>query len=262
MRNKFPRRPERSRSLQAALALGVALLALLATLPYAAALPGDQRTPGITIDDGVAPDGSPYRWILSERLFVGRGTTPDGRTLRFRFRLPCLDLTFPGLPGRGAAGGCGLPPRGARALPIQGIDARFLQARSEAVEQPDVVVAGTTAARVARVRVVYTDAAGERHDLPVDFARREAALGSRGVRSFGVFTAFVRGDWAARDRLADRERELRPGDPSLPPSGAFDLSDLARGAIGCDGDGPTGPFTVIGFDRDGRRLKVPDFRRA
>jgi hypothetical protein len=71
-----------------------------------------------------------------------------------------------------------------------------------------------------------------------------------------VVTAFVFGDWAASDRLANHERKLRRRDPSLPPSGAFDLSDLARGAIGCDDFGPTGPFAVIGFDREGRRLKA------
>lgn len=241
---------------RALLALAGALLALLVALPHASALPGGWRSPTITVDDGTTPDGSPYRWVGYERVFKGYGTIPDGRRMRFDFRLPCLELTFPELRMRGTGAVCGGPPGGRWAPPIQSVDARFLRALGVEEEQPDVVVSGTTAARVALVRVVYTDAAGGRHDLPVDFARFEPAGASRAARAFGVFTAFVPGDWAARDRLATRERELRAGDPSLPPSGAFDLSDLARGAIGCDDGGPTGPFTVIGFDREGERLKA------
>jgi hypothetical protein len=193
------------------LVLSVLLAVLTTTAAYAAPSGGDR--PAAT--DGVAPDGSVYHWRSYTRTFAGRGTLEDGRVVRFHFRLSCLGLVFPQKPEGSSGALCGMDYRPSRSKPpVRSFDARFPGASSEAVPRPDVVVSGTTDARVAAVRVVYRDAAGATHDMPVRFSRLVAGSARRNPRgargsTVGVYTAFIPGEWAASDRLAERERERR-----------------------------------------------------
>ena len=153
------------------------------------------------------------------------------------------------------------PPVATQSLgPIQSLNWLPVQARLKEVARPDVVLVGTTTGAVDRLEVVYSDGAG-RHRLPVDLARVDGRLLRRlGVppgkpRPFGVFTAFVYGRLAARDRLVDRypemamlvDRRLRTGD------GATDACMRRLGRP------PVAPFELRAYGIDGRLL---DFRRT
>ena len=86
-------------------------------------------------------------------------------------------------------------------------------------------MAGTTGPKVHRVEVVYIDSKGERHHLPVDFARVEGRLRELAGRRdpLGTFTAFVPGAWAARDEVESR-LDLR----ALLGTGKLELGPVAR----------------------------------
>ena len=264
-------------------AFAAGLLGLAATVACARPSARAGAASQITVDEGSAPDGSRYKWVIYDRTFsatVGiRG---------FGSRLYCLALRFAVKPRRGAGAVCesyeGKRLYAGSLIPIHHFGARFLTSSTSG--SPDVMVSGTTDPRVGRVRVVYTDSIGRPHDLRVDFARfagervkaaqkalraaaRRAARKSRkrvhrpsgSIRPFNTYVAFVPGDWAARDGLAERERRLRGNDPSVPPGGGVvDLSDLTHQFMlsRCSG-GPSGPFRLIAYDRGGRQLDdMPD----
>jgi hypothetical protein len=279
MFNRATGRPRPVSPRAAGVALAAALLALAVAVPLAGAFPRDETTPQITIDDGTAPDGSAYRWIVYGGSFA---YDVGGHVVKYRGY--CSGLTFPGKPERVTSVGCapsqGTPRFGDALVPFQSFGAKFLQARSEGVQPRDVLLSGTTDPRVHAVRIAYTDATGQRHDLPVDYVRfsgnrvqaaskrlraaakrrarkagKDVRKASADVRPFGVYTAFVPGDWAARDRLAERELQLHPNNPPTPD----DLGFLILQAEGDCTNGPTGPFELIAYDSHGQQLdNMPD----
>lgn len=264
-------------------AFAAGLLGLAATVACARPSARAGAASQITVDEGTAPDGSRYKWVIYDRTFSATVGLKG-----FGSRLYCLALRFRAKPRRGTGAFCesyeGKRLYANSLIPIRSLGAQFL--KSSTGRRPDVMVSGTTDPRVARVRVIYTDSAGSSQDVPVDFARfqgervkaahkalraaaRRAARksgkrvhrSSGSIRPFNTYVAFVPGDWAARDGLAARERRLRGNDPSLPPGGGVvDLSDLTHQFMlsRCSG-GPTGPFRLIAYDGGDRQLDdMPD----
>jgi len=219
----------------------------------------------VTLAGGTAPDGSRYRWVGYSRRQAdyAAGGQAD--------RLYCVDLRAAG--GSRAGASCWGPgKRLYENAAFAGGPGAFPYQRGAA--RPDVLIEGITDARVAKLRVVYTDLAGGRHELAVNHVRvarqRLAAGGSRrarravrGIAGFGLFAAFVPADWVARDKLFERERELRGNDPSLPPGGGpVDLADLTYRSVfsACPGR-PDGPFELTAYDTAGNELpSVPCVR--
>jgi hypothetical protein len=181
----------------------------------------DDEGSAVVIDNGRAPDGSRYEWV-AYRCEVDL----EEEGLPTRFKGIGLSFEWPGVEGHETGGSCeegtGRSPD-AGVLSSRGVDA--LPSQSTGVAKPDLVVSGSTGPRVHRLRVVYTDAQGQKHDLPVDFARTEGKLRRLAHRSepLGTFVAFIPGDWAARDELQSR-LDLRP----LDGTGKLELGPIAR----------------------------------
>jgi hypothetical protein len=185
----------------------------------------EQRSGGtseeVVIDNGRAPDGTRYEWVAYRcKVDMRREGLPGS------FRGIGVSLEWPGSQGPEGGGSCeegsgaadrdnGVTSHGVHILPSQ----------FKGVERPDLVVAGSTGPRVHRVSIFYTDRSGEKHSLPVDFARVEGKLRELAHRSepLGTFTAFIPGDWAARDELESR-LDLR----ALYGTGELELGPLGR----------------------------------
>jgi hypothetical protein len=248
-------------TVRALVALTVLTLALTVAPAHARACHSSCVSDGkkVTLAGGTAPDGSRYEWIG----FTRRATFyAEGRWER----MYCVVLR---VGSRTPAGGSCWGP-GERMYPdaaFAGGPGAFPYQRGFA--RPDVLIEGMTDDDVASVRVVYSDLAGDRHELPVNYTRvahrrlpggssRRARRSVRGIDGFGLFAAFVPADWVARDRLFARERELRGTDPSVPPGdGPLDLGDLMYRSVfsACPGR-PAGPFEFRAYDAARNELPV------
>jgi hypothetical protein len=175
----------------------------------------------VVVANGHAPDGSRYEWVVYDcRVDLRDEGLPT------RFEGFGMSLEWPHVKGREGGGTCeeaeGAPaPRFA----FEQIGVHVAPSQFEGVAEPDLLVSGATTRRVHRVEVVYTDTAGNRHELPVDFSAVPDDLRDRlGARSpGGAFVAFVPGAWAARDDVVAR-LDLR----ALAGTGKLELSEFAR----------------------------------
>ena len=238
----------------------------------------------IVIDNGVAPDGSRYEWVGYR---CGENLRSEG--IDAKFEGIGVALQWPKVRGNEGGGYCeelqGRPH--APAFTSQGV--HILPSQFKGVAKPDLVIEGTTGPRVHRIRVVYQDGEGRRHDLPVDFARVEGRLRRLASQpeALGTFVAFLPGDVAARDEVASR-LDLRAlmgtGKLGLGPIGRRERAQARQGFLKCahlepnPGDlprtrsrramervtrpleecyahyMPTGPFEYIAYDQHGRVL--------
>jgi hypothetical protein len=240
-RSPAPRRPRPGARLVASLAAAALVLGVVLLTPpgrSAAAWVGelvgigevggpptrDDRGLGtseeVVIDNGRAPDGSRYEWVAYRCKVMRREGLPGS------FQGIGVSIEWPGSQGPGGGGSCE-EARGAadRDHVFASHGVHILPSQFKGVERPDLVVSGSTGPRVHRVRVVYTDRYGDKHDLPIDFARAEGKLRELAHRSqaLGTFTAFIPGDWAARDELESR-LDLR----ALHGTGELELGPLGR----------------------------------
>jgi hypothetical protein len=175
----------------------------------------------VVIDNGQAPDGTRYEWVAYRcEVDMRREGMPGS------FEGIGVSLEWPGPQGGEGGGSCeegtGAHDRD-NALTSHGV--HILPSQFKGVERPDLVVSGSTGPGVHRVEIVYTDRSGATHELPIDFARVEGKLRELAHRSdaLGTFTAFIPGEWAARDELESR-LDLRAlyGTPN------FELGPLGR----------------------------------
>jgi hypothetical protein len=181
--------------------------------------------PAIVVNNGFAPDGSRYEWVVYHcRIDPRREGLPgvvDGYGVNFE---------WPGRPGDGGAGG-GSCEQSRKAAPegaplFNSFGTQIVPAQFKGVAAPDLVVSGTTSRRVYGVRVIYIDASGGRHSLRVDFERIGPKLRGKVIASpslGGTFVAFIPGEWGARDELESR-LDLR----ALQGTGKLELGRLAR----------------------------------
>jgi RNA polymerase sigma-70 factor, ECF subfamily len=227
----------------------------------------------LVVDNGRAPDGSRYEWvahrgglpaITAQEADPRTGKPIPGAVHRYPASTGlCLFLEWPGHRERRGSGGCSPRPEPYAPAPlqsagqIQSFTWSTVQRKLQGFAQPDIVLSGTTSRAVHRLAISYSDSAG-RHRLPVDFARVDGGLARRlgmprGMPgAFGVFTAFVPGALAARDRLADKF----PGVAML-VDGTLRTGD--RGTDRCmrrHGGLPAGPFALTAYGENGRAIEL------
>jgi hypothetical protein len=194
--------------------------------------------PAIVVNNGFAPDGSRYEWVVYHcRIDMRRQGLPgvvDGYG---------VDFEWPGRPGDGGAGGgsCEDAVGSDRGHPqvFQSFGTQILPSQFKGTADPDLVVSGETGRQVYGVRIVYVDRSGGRHRLRVDFERIGPKLRGRIVAKSslgGTFVAFIPGDWADRDELESR-LDLRAlqgtGKLKLGPIGRRDRRQAARASKIC-----------------------------
>jgi hypothetical protein len=183
--------------------------------------PGGVPGSEVVIDNGRAPDGTRYEWVA----YACRIDLRD-EGLPTHFRGIGLGLEWPGVKGHEGGGGCEEATGGpGRDVAFRSHGVHILPSQFRGVEEPDLVISGSVGPTVHRVRIVYTDGDGRRQDLPVDFARVTGKLRKLTGRreALGTFTAFVPGDWAARDEIESR-LDLR----ALADTGKLRLGPIAR----------------------------------
>ena len=183
--------------------------------------PGGERGTAVVIDNGQAPDGTRYEW-------VAYGCEIDLRDegLPTHFRGIGLGLEWPGVKGHEGGGSCEEATGGpGPEIAFRSHGVHIVPSQFKGVDEPDLVISGSVGPTVHRVRIVYTDGSGQRHDLPVDFARVSGKLRKLTGRreALGTFTAFVPGDRAARDEIESR-LDLR----ALADTGRLRLGPIAR----------------------------------
>jgi hypothetical protein len=223
----------------------------------------------VVIDNGRAPDGTRYEWV-AYRCEVD--LRPEGQPDVVRGI--GVSLEWPGAQGPGGGGSCeegtGAHDRD-NAFTSHGV--HILPSQFQGVERPDLVVAGSTGPSVDRVRIFYTDRFGERHELPIDFARVEGKLRELAHRSdpLGTFTTFIPGAWAARDELESR-LDLRAvygtGELELGPLGRRERAEARQAFETCEryepgpalmrcmeAHLPPSPIEYVAYDEEGRELE-------
>jgi hypothetical protein len=194
--------------------------------------------PAIVVNNGFAPDGSRYEWVVYHcRVDLRREGLPgavDGYGVNFE---------WPGRPGDGGAGGgsCEDATGSDRGHPqvFQSFGTQILPSQFKGTADPDLVVSGVTGRQVYGVRIVYVDGSGGRHRLRVDFERIGRKLRGKIIAKpslGGTFVAFIPGEWAARDELESR-LDLRAlqgtGKLKLGPIGRRDRRQAARASEIC-----------------------------
>jgi hypothetical protein len=181
---------------------------------------GPETSEEVVIDNGRAPDGSRYEWVAYKCEVDLRN---EGMPTRFQGI--GVSLEWPGAQGPGGGGSCEEATGAREGSNFTSHGVQILPSQFKGVERPDLVVSGLTGPGVHRVRILYTDRFGEKHELPVDFARAEGKLRELAHRSepLGTFTAFIPGEWAARDELESR-LDLR----ALYGTGELELESLGR----------------------------------
>lgn len=220
----------------------------------------------IVIDNGVAPDGTPYEWIAYQ---CSEGDTAFGP----KFEGIGYSLDWPTVKGQERGGFCEELAGRPRPPVFGSHGVHVLPSQAKGVAEPDLVIEGTTGPDVHAVRVFYTDGEGEKRELPVDFARVEGKLSEIASRPepLGTFVAFLPGDVAARDEVESR-LDLRArygtGTLKLGPIGrrereqaraAFEqcgpVEEPSEQARECyERHMPKGPFEYVAYDENGREL--------
>jgi hypothetical protein len=172
------------------------------------------------IENGRAPDGSRYEWVVYDCKVDMRD---EGMPTRFEGI--GIGLEWPDAKGREGGGSCAENVKPPPDHTFDSIGLHIVPSQFKGVADPDLVMAGATGTRVHRVRVIYRDTSGEEHDLPVDFARVDGELRERvgDAAPGGTFVAFVPGEWAARDDVVAR-LDLR----ALTGTGKLELGPFAR----------------------------------
>jgi hypothetical protein len=245
----------------------------------------------VVINNGTAPDGSRYEWVAYRCVgnLAAEGTGPD-------FGGIGSSLQWPGVKGQEGGGFCEELEGRPRRPVFSSHGVHILPSQFKGVEQPDLVISGTTGPRVHRIRVIYRAPDGTERDLPVDFARAQGKLRKLASQPepLGTFTAFLPGGVAARDEVESRldlralmgtgklklgpigrrEREQAqaafekckplepdPADYPLNPSPKVrkEIERAFRPAKACyDRHLPRGPFEYVAYDKDGRVLDRMD----
>jgi hypothetical protein len=240
----------------------------------------------IVIENGRAPDGTRYEWVVYEckvdmrEQGLGEGFEGIGTS-----------LDWPDAKGNRGGGSCAENQRNPTHPTFNDIGLRIVPSQFKGVGEPDLYMAGSTGTDVHRVRVVYRDVQGATQNLPVDFERVDDDLRERvgdGAPG-GTFVAFVPGAWAARDDVVARldlraltgtgdlelgafareERRLmreaqhdcmaKHEDPGLmydPDADRRALEAAARPYLECmEERTPPPPVEVIAYDAEGRELE-------
>ena len=159
------------------------------------------RDTAVVIDNGEAPDGTRYEWV-AYRCKVD--LTDEG--LDTKFSGIGVSLDWPEVKPYEGGGSC----EGLQGRPQPGVfnqhGVHIVPSQMKGVAEPDLMISGVTGPEVRRVSVIYTDGEGQKHELPVDFARVEGKLRELASRPepLGTFIAFLPGEWAARDEVASR----------------------------------------------------------
>jgi hypothetical protein len=195
----------------------------------------------VVIDNGVAPSGARYEWVVFDCDGGGRG----------------ISLEWPRFHGEGW---CSREPESGATLASYGVGI----VPGERGSAPDLVARGTVGRRVHRLDILYADPRGAETELEVDFARRPDGSG-------GVFTAFLPGAWVPRDELMYRLNlretidRMEPGPLALSERRAW--RDAHAACAGRDGERacfdrelPPAPVTYVAYDARGRvleRLREP-----
>jgi hypothetical protein len=238
------------------------------------------------IENGRAPDGTRYEWVVYEcKVDLREEGLGEG------FEGVGTSLDWPDAKGHEGSGSCAENQKTPSDPTFNDIGLRIVPSQFKGVDEPDLYMAGATGTRVHRVRVVYRDTQGETQDLPVDFARVEDDLRQRigDDAPGGTFVAFVPGAWAARDdvvarldlralagtgklelgpfareerrmmRDAQRDCMTKHADPSLMYDRGADPRALERAArpyVECmEARTPPPPVEVIAYDAEGRELE-------
>jgi hypothetical protein len=159
----------------------------------------------IVIENGRAPDGTRYEWVVYEcKVDMRQEGLGEG------FEGVGTSLDWPDAKGNEGGGSCGEKERTPTDHTFDSIGLRIVPSQFEGVAEPDLYMAGSTGASVHDVRVIYRDTQGEVHELPVDFERVENDLRERvgdGAPG-GTFMAFVPG--RRRTRCGSRPSAPRP----------------------------------------------------
>jgi hypothetical protein len=207
------------------------------------------RNRPVVVDNGRAPDGTRYEWSAYRGGQLHEGG-PIVRAGQF-----CVGFDWPAVPARGrplycsAESGRLTPSVGARIA--DGFSIGYVQAQAE--RERDVLLMGTTRPDVHRLRILYRDRGGRRHELAVDFARIDGALLQRAgaKRPFGVFVAFMTAQQTAHVRLPKSLGAIvfaarRPPASAYPKGWPKACTDIPPP--------PAAPFELIAYDATGRRL--------
>jgi hypothetical protein len=174
----------------------------------------------IVIDNGRAPDGTRYEWVVYEcKVDMREEGLGNG------FKGVGTSLDWPDAPGNRGDGSCAENQDPPPDHTFDAIGLRIVPSQFKNVAEPDLYMAGATGTSVHRVRVIYRDTRGDMQELPVDFARVENDLRERVGEAApgGTFVAFVPGAWAARDDVVAR-LDLR----ALTDTGKLELGPFAR----------------------------------
>jgi hypothetical protein len=245
-----------------------------------------EKGTAVVIDNGRAPDGSRYEWIAYKCSLPLTEEHESKKVSGIG-----IALTWPGTKQGGVGGACEeLEGRPSPASGAIGGSVHIVPSQFTGVDHPDLVISGQTAPSVHEVAVFYREPNGERHELPVDFARVEGKLGELAGRPepLGVFVAFLSGKTAARDEvetrldlralettgtlklgpIARRERELahaarercehlQPNPSELPrdPNANEELMRLFAPLRQClEREMPPSPFEYVAYDEHGREI--------
>ena len=179
-----------------------------------------ETSPPVVVNNGRAPDGSRYEWVA-----YGCMVDLHGEGVPTRFSGFGLSLEWPDSRKKEAGGVCEGKKDRPQPAPLKSFGVTILPSEFDGVKAPDLLVSGSTGPSVHRVRVIYRDAAGRVHELPVDFERAAGTLMRRArlPEPLGTFVAFIPGSWAARDELGSR-LDLR----ALETTGGLELGPIAR----------------------------------
>lgn len=206
--------------------------------------PVEQSNAPVVVDNGRAPDGTRYEWVA----FRGKNTRHRDLPRDLGF---CLDFVYPPQEAGGSCSTERLPP--GELITSWGV--RYVGSKTGA--RRDVMITLVTTAAVHRVRLLYRDAGGRRHDVHVDFARIDGRLLARagGDRPFGVLAGFVTAEDAARAGFPKHVGEIvteLPRSRAVKPPKGYPKACL-------DNRPPrAAPFELIFYDSKGRQLERLD----
>jgi hypothetical protein len=203
----------------------------------------------LVVDNGHAPDRTRYEWVA----YRANIDESDARSNGF-----CLGFEWPGAPTRETTGSCDGPGHQPGPSILDSFGADYLPRQDGRAHDRHLILTGRIGPQAHRLRVLYTDARGQRHELPVDFARVDGALLERvgGRQPFAVFVAFLTSDQISRDRLSDRlnPRLLAPPAPSQPAPDTRSASKPNGLPKRCHPR--RGPFELVAYDAHGQIIET------